>query len=143
MEDAYKIKDMYNKTFDGKLPPCLRLQLPTKVMVMECVRRFGAQSVGIVFEQVLNEPFSLGINNTGFRASFQFIFTPKNFQGYLERAQLRHRKQDNPHRPIPQWQKDMANWVNKKAHFVAHSFDEFEPRKGFKCIEYFRLYNHP
>lgn len=39
---------------------------------------------------------------------------------------------------IPQWQKDMANWVNKKAHFVAHSFEEFEPRKGFKCIEYFK-----
>ena len=54
-----------------------------------------------------------------------------------------YRDPDNPHRPIPQWQKDMANWVNKKAHFVAHSFDEFEPRKGFKCIEYFRLYNHP
>ena len=49
-----------------------------------------------------------------------------------------YRDPDNPHRPIPQWQKDMANWVNKKAHFVAHSFEEFEPRKGFKCIEYFR-----
>ena len=43
----------------------------------------------------------------------------------------------NPNRPIPQWQKDMANWVNKKAHFVAHSFQDFEPRKGFKCQEYF------
>lgn len=48
-----------------------------------------------------------------------------------------YRDPDNPHRPIPQWQKDMANWVNKKAHFVAHSFLDFEPRKGFKCIEYF------
>ena len=45
---------------------------------------------------------------------------------------------DNPHRPIPQWQKDMAGWVNKKAHFVAHSFLEFQPRKGFRCIEYFK-----
>lgn len=49
-----------------------------------------------------------------------------------------YRDPDNPHRPIPQWQKDMANWVNKKAHFVAHSFEEFEPRKGFKCIEYLK-----
>lgn len=48
-----------------------------------------------------------------------------------------YRDPDNPHRPIPQWQKDMAGWVNKKAHFVAHSFEEFEPRKGFKCIQYF------
>ena len=49
-----------------------------------------------------------------------------------------YRDPDNPHRPIPQWQKDMAGWVNKKAHFVAHSFEEFTPRKGFKCAQYFR-----
>ena len=47
------------------------------------------------------------------------------------------RDPDDPARPIPQWQKDMAGWVNKKAHFVAHSFEEFEPRKGFRCREYF------
>lgn len=50
---------------------------------------------------------------------------------------IQSRLPDNPHRPIPQWQKDMACWVNKKAHFVAHSFEEFEPRKGFRCREYF------
>lgn len=49
-----------------------------------------------------------------------------------------YRDPDNPHRPIPQWQKDMAQWVNKKAHFVAHSFEEFTPRKGFSCKEYFQ-----
>lgn len=51
------------------------------------------------------------------------------------------RDPDNPARPIPQWQKDMAGWVNKKAHFVAHSFEDFEPRKGFKCREYFNNKN--
>jgi hypothetical protein len=40
---------------------------------------------------------------------------------------------------VPQWQKDLAGWVNKKAHFVAHSFEEFEPRKGFRCLEWVRL----
>lgn len=48
-----------------------------------------------------------------------------------------YRDPDNPHRPIPQWQKDMAGWVNKKAHFVAHSFPDFKPRKGFRCDWYF------
>lgn len=48
-----------------------------------------------------------------------------------------YRDPDNPRRLIPQWQKDMAGWVNKKAHFVAHSFEEFTPRKGFKCKQYF------
>lgn len=49
-----------------------------------------------------------------------------------------YRDPNNPNRPIPQWQKDMAGWVNKKAHFIAHSFEEFQPRKGFRCIEYFK-----
>ena len=48
------------------------------------------------------------------------------------------RDPDNPNSLIPQWQKDLAGWVNKKAHFVAHSFEEFEPRKGFRCSEYFK-----
>ncbi len=44
----------------------------------------------------------------------------------------------NRHQIIPQWQKDMANFVNKKAHFVAHSFEDFMPRKGFHCREYLK-----
>jgi hypothetical protein len=31
---------------------------------------------------------------------------------------------------------DLAGWVNKKAHFIAHSFAEFRPRKGFTCNKY-------
>lgn len=44
----------------------------------------------------------------------------------------------NPARPIPQWQKDLAGWVNKKMLFEKISFEEFEPRKGFRCREYLR-----
>lgn len=47
-----------------------------------------------------------------------------------------YRDPDDSHHLIPQWQKDMAGWVNKKAHFVAHSFGDFQPRKGFKCQYY-------
>lgn len=47
-----------------------------------------------------------------------------------------YRDPDNPDAPIPQWQKDLAGWVNKKAHFIAHSFAEFRPRKGFTCNQY-------
>jgi hypothetical protein len=52
-----------------------------------------------------------------------------------------YRDPDNPDAPIPQWQKDLAGWVNKKAHFVAHSFAEFRPRKGFTCRQYLEQYN--
>lgn len=47
-----------------------------------------------------------------------------------------YRDPDNPHRPIPQWQKDMAQWVNKHQIFQISDFASFEPRKGFRCVEY-------
>lgn len=87
-----EIKKRYNKTFDGKLPPCIRLHEPTRRMVETCISRFGLQAVDLVFEQLLAEPFSLGQNKTGFIANFQFVFEPKNFQQYLERAKLAKKK---------------------------------------------------
>lgn len=38
---------------------------------------------------------------------------------------------------IPQWQKDLASWADKKQTFLTCEFEDFEPRKGFKCKEYF------
>lgn len=49
------------------------------------------------------------------------------------------RDPDNPTRPIPQWQKDMTQWVNKKMLYCTIPFGEFVPRKGFKCEEYLRM----
>ena len=46
----------------------------------------------------------------------------------------------NPKRQIPQWQKDMAAWVNKHQIFLITNFENFQPRKGFKCIAYLREY---
>lgn len=43
----------------------------------------------------------------------------------------------NPNHEIPQWQKDMAGWCNKRMVFVTSDFKDFEPRKNFKCKEYF------
>ncbi|MBQ4010791.1 MAG: radical SAM protein [Bacteroidales bacterium] len=41
------------------------------------------------------------------------------------------------HQNIPQWQKDMAHWVNKKTCFFGVEFEKFSPRKGFSCSKYF------
>lgn len=38
---------------------------------------------------------------------------------------------------IPQWQKDLAHWANRKELFFKCEFADYEPRKGFKCKEYF------
>ena len=40
---------------------------------------------------------------------------------------------------IPQWQKDMAHWVDKKTCFFGVDFNDFSPRNGFKCGKYFEL----
>ena len=38
---------------------------------------------------------------------------------------------------IPQWQKDMARWAMRREIYTTCDFKEYEPRKGFKCSEYF------
>lgn len=48
-----------------------------------------------------------------------------------------YRDPDDPTRLVPQWQKDMAAWTNKKMIFETTSFENFMPRKGFSCKEYF------
>lgn len=49
-----------------------------------------------------------------------------------------YRDLNNPLQIIPQWQKDLARWADKKWIFRSCDFKDFEPRKGFKCSEYFK-----
>lgn len=42
------------------------------------------------------------------------------------------------HHEIPQWQKDMAHWCDRKWIYRSTEFADFEPRKGFKCSEYIK-----
>ncbi len=109
---ALEVKKRYNKEFAGILPPCIRLSTSTRIAVEECLRRFGMQSVDMVFGQIKTEQFSLGNNKTGFMANFTFIFTPKNFQQYLERAQLaRQKKEQKTQQPEPQ-PKSNGSWLD-------------------------------
>ena len=92
---ALEVKKRYNKEFAGMLPPCIRLSTSTRIAVEECLRRFGLQSVDVVFSQIKTEKFHMGDNKTGFIANFTFIFTPKNYQQYIERAQLARQKKES------------------------------------------------
>jgi hypothetical protein len=49
-----------------------------------------------------------------------------------------YRDFNNPNQIIPQWQKDMARWANRRELYSTCDFKEYEPRKGFVCKEYFR-----
>ena len=93
---ALEAKNRYNREFEGILPPCVRLSTAARLQVEECISRFGRQSIDMVFAQIKTEQFSQGKNKTGFIANFTFIFTPKEYQKYLERAILRQKKEQKP-----------------------------------------------
>jgi hypothetical protein len=42
-----------------------------------------------------------------------------------------------PNQIIPQWQLDLARWVNIKSIFKSCEFKDYQPRIGFKCSKYF------
>ncbi len=44
---------------------------------------------------------------------------------------------NNPKQIIPQWQKDMAHWANRREIWTSCDFKAFKPRKDFVCEEYF------
>lgn len=46
----------------------------------------------------------------------------------------------NPNHSVPQWQKDMARWCNRRELYDRIDFKDYEPRKGFRCELYFSEY---
>ena len=159
IERGYRVD--FNQALDARLVTDEIAQLLAKVKWHDNNRiRFGCDTHGQIAEceRAMNM-----INRYGFTGQY-FLYTmlTSDFRECYERITYWwHRTQEtrashqgryvyphaqpyrdpnNPHHIIPQWQKDMAGWVNKKAHFVAHSFEEFEPRKGFRCREYLTTY---
>ena len=60
----------------------------------------------------------------------------KKYEVIFAYAQL-YRDPNVSHHDIPMWQKDMANWCNKRMIFASCEFKDFQPRKGFTCQKYF------
>lgn len=46
----------------------------------------------------------------------------------------------NSSHSVPKWQKDLAAWCNKRMIFFVTPFEDYQPRKGFKCSEYFKQF---
>lgn len=159
IERGYRVD--FNQALDARLVTDEIAQLLAKVKWLDNNRiRFGCDTHAQIEEC---ERAMAMINKYGFTGQY-FLYTmlTSDFRECYERITYWwHRTQEtrathqgryvyphaqpyrdpnNPHHIIPQWQKDMAGWVNKKAHFVAHSFEEFEPRKGFRCREYLTTY---
>lgn len=74
---------------------------------------------------------------------FEESFARVNYWKSKSRRFLPHcqpfRDLNNPHQIIPQWQKDMAYWADRKEIYMSCDFKDFSPRKGFLCKEYFKI----
>ena len=161
IQRGYKVD--FNQALDARLVTEEIAKLLAKVKWLDNNRiRFGCDTKGQIIEC---ERAMEMINRYGFTGQY-FLYTmiggKSDFKESYERIQhwwikMRavrdagkgrpvyayaqpYRDPNNPKQIIPQWQKDMAGWVNKKAHFVAHSFADFTPRKGFKCQRYLEEY---
>lgn len=73
-----------------------------------------------------------------FKESFERVNHWKKKGGrFLPHCQP-YRDLNNPRQIIPQWQKDLSGWADKKWLFSSCEFKDFSPRKGFRCSEYFK-----
>lgn len=74
--------------------------------------------------------------NSDLEESYSRIDYWKEFKRVRVAAQP-FRDIDNPRQDIPQWQKDLARWAMRRELYKQCDFKDYEPRKGFKCREYF------
>ena len=117
----YEIKEIYNTTFSGLLREWKRLSDKMAAKVEMCIDRFGRQSIDLVFEQIKHE--QLNLNKNGFIPDFDFIFSIKQYETYLERAQLRLKK---THRAAVEPAKVEASAEQHEIATVRKSADEYE-----------------
>lgn len=125
----------------------IRFGCDTRGQIQECIRAMELiDAEGFTGQYFLYCMLNNNFTNSFYRVNFWWQWEKKVRSTGIGRHVYAHaqpyRDPDNPHQTIPQWQKDMAGWVNKKAHFVAHSFQEFEPRKGFRCESYLEQFGY-
>lgn len=150
----------FNQALDARLVNEENARLLAQIKWIDRRIRFGCDTPGQIKE--CERAIEI-INSFGYTGQF-FLYTMLNddfvecynrIHHFWERNQelvARHKKSriypyaqpyrdpDNPERQIPQWQKYMANWVNKKMLFEKIDFKEFRPRKDFCCGTYLKDY---
>lgn len=155
IDRGYRID--FNQACDARLVTDDFARLMAQIKWIDRRIRFGCDTHGQIAE--CERAIAL-INSYGYKGEF-FLYTMlnDNFKECYERTHYwwernhecrekhipniypysqPYRDPDNPLRPIPQWQKDMAQWCNKHQVFQVVDFMNFEPRKGFRCSEYLK-----
>lgn len=143
-----KLRVGFNQGLDARLVTEDIAKLLAKVKWIKRIR-FGCDTPGQIAEceratslidkyGYKGEYFFYCILLDDFKESFSRINYWRNKSGrYLPHAQP-YRDLNNPRQIIPQWQKDLAGWTDKKQVFRTCEFKDFEPRKGFKYKTYFK-----
>lgn len=137
----------FNQGLDARLVTDDIARLLARVKWIKRIR-FGCDTPGQIAEC---ERATALIDKYGYKGEYFFYcILLKDFKEAFERVNhwkkkggrfLPHcqpyRDLNNPRQIIPQWQKDLAGWANKKWIFRSCEFKDFIPRKGFVCSEYF------
>ena len=149
----------FNQALDARLVTDRFASLLAKIRWIDRRIRFGCDTHGQIAEC---ERAIEMINGYGYRGEY-FLYTmiggKSDFRESYERVNYwwhrnheqrekhlpniypyaqPYRNPDNPREPVPEWQKDIARWVNKHQCFQMTDFANFEPRKGFKCETYLK-----
>lgn len=141
------LKVDFNQALDARLVTDDIAKLLAKVKWIKRIR-FGCDTSGQIEEceraislidkyGYRGEYFFYCILLDDFNESFNRVNNWKNKGGRFLLHCQPFRDVNNPKQIIPQWQKDLSRWVNRKVFFRSCKFEDFEPRKGFKCKQYF------
>lgn len=136
----------FNQGLDARLVTDDIARLLARVKWIKRIR-FGCDTPGQIAEV---ERAAKLIDKYGFKGEyflycilidFKESFYRVNYWKSISRRFVPHcqpfRDLNNPRQIIPQWQKDMAHWADRKELYMSCEFKDFTPRKGFKCSEYF------
>ena len=109
----------------------IRFGCDTTAQIVECER-----AMQLVRQAGYKGEFFLYCILIDFAESYHRLNYWRKYKYVLPHAQP-YRDLNNPHQRIPQWQKDMAHWADRKELYRSCDFKDFSPRKGFLCREYF------
>ena len=135
----------FNQAIDARLVTDDIAKMLAKVKWIRFIR-FGCDTPGQIGEV---EKAAALIDNYGYKGYYFLYCILMDFKESFERVNYWRQKDRfvpfaQPYRDwggsnqiIPQWQKDLARWSNRKWIYRACEFSDFEPRKNFYCKQYF------
>ena len=110
----------------------IRFGCDTTAQIVECER-----TINLMGKYGYRGEYFLYCILMDFEESFQRISHWRTNKRVIIHAQP-YRDPGNPLQRIPQWQKDMAHWADRKELYRSCDFKDFRPRKGFICKQYFK-----